>query len=457
MSDLFGLWPHQDKGVCEIQEAWRLGIKSVCFQLSTGGGKSRIIRTIVDMHAISGKVIYVIAHRERLVKQLSDELTDAGIKHGIIQSGRPYLKYRVQVCSIQTLANRIDKLSYPELIIIDEAHHVKANNYVKVIDAWPDALILGVTATPQRLDGKPLNDIFDKLIIGPPMRDLIDKNYLSDYDYFAPDTVDLSGVHHQAGEYKSSEILERVDKRSIIGSAVEHYKLHADHEPAIACCVSIAHAEHVAEQFREAGYKALAVHSKMSGVDEAINGLKDGSLEILCQCELLGEGVDIKGAVCLIGLRPTESLVIFLQQTGRVLRYVKGKRAIILDHVGNWERHGLPDDERKWSLSGAIKKDMGISKLKRCPDCLHPVPTVTRVCEYCGHQWTETANIINRIPEEKSGVLINVKDRAQKNNLVIEIARSAKTLKEAIEIAKSHGVVHTQAYNIWTGILKNKC
>ena len=169
MSDLFGLWPHQEQAVTEIETAWKNKIKSVCLQLSTGGGKTRIIRTIVDNHAQSKKVIYVIAHRSTLVRQLSDELTEGGIKHGIVQAGCPYIKYRVQVCSIQTLVRRIDKLPEPEIIIIDECHHSRSNTYQQIIKVWKNALMLGVTATPRRPDGKPMSDIFQKLVIGPPM------------------------------------------------------------------------------------------------------------------------------------------------------------------------------------------------------------------------------------------------------------------------------------------------
>lgn len=459
MSDLFGLWPHQEEAVTEIETAWKNRIKSVCLQLSTGGGKTRIIRTIVDNHAQSKKVIYVIAHRSTLVRQLSDELTEGGIKHGIIQAGSPYIKYRVQVCSIQTLVRRIDKLPEPEIIIIDESHHSRSNTYQQIIKVWENALMLGVTATPRRPDGKPMSDIFQKLVIGPPMRDLINGGYLCDYDYYAPDTVNMDGVHKRGGEFVTSESQRRVDTKTIIGSAVEHYKKYADHKPAIACCVSIAHAEHVADQFVQAGYKARAVHSKQDNkyIFDSINGLRDGSVEILSQCELLGEGVDIKGAVALISMRPTASEVVFLQQAGRVLRSAPGKeRAIILDHVGNWSRHGLPDDERKWSLDG-ITKNTGESKYKRCPDCLHPVPKSARVCPHCGHQWTETAEAIERIPEETEGQLVSIKElqRMDRNKLVLEIARKAHNLGQAISIAKSYGVDNKAAWYIWTKELKN--
>lgn len=461
MSDLFGLWEHQQKAVTEIEQAWLSGVRSVCYQLGTGGGKSRIIRTIVDNHSMSKKVIYVIAHRSNLVKQLSDELTGAGIRHGIIQSGMPYIKYRVQVCSIQTLVNRIDKLPIPEIIILDEAHHSKAPTFLKIITAWSSAYILGVTATPRRPDGNPLHDIFNRLILGPTMRELIDGGYLAEYEYYAPDDVSMEGAHVRAGEYINSEVMERVDKKSIIGSAVEHYRKYADHLPAIASCANIAHAEHVAAQFSEAGYKAMAIHSKMDDRDiiRGIRGLKDGSIEVLTQCELLGEGIDIPGAIALIGLRPTASEVIFLQHIGRVLRRNNGKkRAIILDHVGNWTRHGLPDDPRDWSLDGKEKKK-DKSSLKRCPDCLRPVAISARACPFCGHQWTETEEAVSRIPEEREGELVQITGGGTRisvdwSTLVDIIRNRAHSQREAIAIAREYGEAHTKGWYIWNKVMK---
>ncbi|NBK24934.1 MAG: DEAD/DEAH box helicase, partial [Spirochaetia bacterium] len=358
MTNLFNLRPYQLDAVSQIEDCWAKGIQCVVCQLPTGGGKSRIIRQITDNYAANKKVIYLVAHRNTLVRQLSQEIAEADIKHGIIQSGAPFIRYRIQVCSMQTLVRRLDKLAEPEIIIVDEVHHIRSGSYMKILNFWPDAKVLGMTATPSRPDGKGLDDIFDRLILGPTMKELIEAGFLSDYEYYAPAVLDMEGVKVKAGEFNTEQTLERVDRKTITGSAVEHYRKYADHMPAIASCVSIAHSEHVAQEFREAGYKALAVNSTMDALDvqRAIGGLRDGSIEILTQCEMLGEGVDVPAATCLIGLRPTASLVIFLQHVGRVLRKSPGKdKAIILDHVGNWSRFGLPDDEREWTLEGKPK------------------------------------------------------------------------------------------------------
>ena len=456
MADLFGLRPYQLDAVSQIEKYWSEGKHAVLCQLPTGGGKSRIIRQIVDDYAQSKKVIYLIAHRQTLVDQLSREIKEADIKHGIIQAGMPYIRYRVQVCSMQTLVRRMDKLAEPEIVIIDEVHHIKSNSYLGIIRHWPNAKLLGMTATPQRIDGKGFDDIFDELILGPNMRDLITAGYLSDYEYYAPASVDMDGVHQVGGDYNAKESVDRVDRKVITGSAVEHYRKYADHQPAIASCVSIAHSEHVAQEFRDAGYKAIAVNSRMDQLEvkRAIAGLKDGSTEILTQCEMLGEGVDIPSATCLIGLRPTASLVIYLQHCGRVLRKAKGKdKAIILDHVGNWSRFGLPDDERVWTLQGKPKGAKEPSKYKRCPECLRPVLVSAKKCEFCGYIWEYEAH--ERMPTEVEGQLVSIKEVKpdEVQDLMRTISRRAHNLKEAIKIAKDLGYKHTSAYHIWVNEL----
>jgi superfamily II DNA or RNA helicase len=453
---MFGLRPYQLDAVAKIEQYWSQGKQAVLFQLPTGGGKSRIIRQIVDDYSQSKKVIYLIAHRQTLVEQLSREVSEADIKHGIIQAGMPYIRYRVQVCSMQTLVRRLDKLAEPEIIVIDEIHHVKSNSYMNILNYWPNAKVLGLTATPQRIDGKGFDDIFDELILGPTMKQLIEAGFLSDYEYYAPESVDMEGVKKTGGDYNAKESVDRVDRKVITGSAVEHYRKYADHQPAIASCVSIAHSEHVAQEFRDAGYKAIAVNSRMDQmqVRRAIAGLKDGSTEILTQCEMLGEGVDIPAATCLIGLRPTASLTIFLQHCGRVLRKAKGKdKAIILDHVGNWSRFGLPDDEREWSLKGKPKGAKEPSKYKRCPECLRPVAVSARKCEWCGYEWMYEAQ--ERMPVEVEGTLVSIKERKEGENqdLYRAISRNAHNLKEAIKIAKEMGYKHNSAFYVWTELL----
>jgi DNA repair protein RadD len=464
-TDIFGLWPHQEKAYSEIMNAWRDGYNSVIAQLPTGAGKTRVIRQIVDTHSQSRKVIYIVAHRGRLIKQMSDDLTAGGIKHGIIQAGFPHLRYRVQVCSIGTLINRLDKLTEPEFLIIDECHHAKAESFLKIFRRWPAAKILGVTATPRRPDGKPMNDIFQKLIIGPGTHELIEQNYLSQFEYFAPSDVDDSGMHKRMGEYIAAEVADKVDTPKIIGEAVEKYRQYADGLPAIVCCVNIHHAEHVAERYQQAGYKAVAVHSKLPSdiINAAIHGLQSGSVQVLVQVDLLGEGVDIKGAVVLQMLRMTASEVIFLQQAGRVLRIAPGKtRAIILDHVGNWKRHGLPDDPRQWSLE-AQEKTQQVSQYRRCPECFRPIGIREQKCPYCGAIFKAEKSMANpELPTEGDGELVDVRalqrsykdlSHAEKSAVILRIRYEAARYGQAVKIVAEYRGKPGAAWYIWTKVL----
>ena len=425
-------------------------------------------REIIEHFKSLGARVWVLTHRLNLVKQLGDELHESRINFSYILPGFPQLNCKVLVGSIQTVIRRKDRMPNPDIIIIDEFHHVRSKAYMDLLREY-NALVLGFTATPQRLDGKPLRAICDKLIIGPSMRELINSRYLCDYDYFAPMTIDMSDVKHIAGEFAINESLVKVDSKAIVGNVIEHYRRYANHQHSIVSCVSIDHAEHVATQFREAGYKAQAIHSRLSQdrTEALLQGLKNGSLELLMQCDMLGEGTDIKGASVSIDLQPTMSLTRYMQRVGRVLRYVPDKRAIVLDHVGNFERHGLPDDPRKWSLDGIDTNDKGILLYRRCESCLRPVKKTLAVCPYCGEEFAMNERE-RELPTEREGELVNVREAAgfelvsesfedHKRRTIAAIAARARTLKEAIAIAREHGYEnHRFGFYVWTKILKRR-
>jgi len=455
---------YQSKAITEIEEAWNSGIKSLCYTLPTGGGKSIILRNIIDRHNVGRNKIYIIAHRKNLVNQMSGHLKKIELDHGIIMSKNVMNNNIIQVCSMQTLISRIDKIAYPDIIIIDEFHHCKSKSYLSILNKWSNAKILGVTATPRRTDGKGLADVCQRLIHGPSVSELIFDGFLSDYKYYAPDTVSMDGVHVRCGKYVEKEVMGKVAKHSITGSAIDHYRKYSNYLPAIAACVNIEHTEIVAKEFCDAGYKAKAIHSKMDEKEIyiAIKGLSDGSINILCNADLIGEGTDIPNATTLIGLRPTVSETVFLQHIGRVLRPHKDKDfAIILDHVGNFERHGMPDDERNWTLE-SIKINKGESKYKRCTGCLRPILKSVNKCKYCGCEFKNTFLIKkDMIPETKEGELVEIKGqqiayKSGKQNVIRAVARLAKCQKDAIEIAKNLGYNPKFGWYIWNNILKNK-
>ena len=338
----------------------------------TGSGKTVSFAHISANAIVKGKRAYIVAHREEIVEQISAALDRSGVRHGRIQPGHRQTDDLCQVAMVQTLARRLDRVPAPDLITIDEAHHAVAGTWGRVAAAYPRARILGVTATPQRLDGRGLGDAFDVMVLGPTPRELIERGFLARYQYLAPPTeADTGGIKSRMGDYSIEELAALMDKKTLTGSAIGHYRQHLDGRPAIAFCVTVRHAENVAAEFREAGYRAASVDGAMDKTERRrrIAAIGNGELQILTSCELISEGVDVPVVAGAILLRPTQSLGLHLQQVGRCLRpKPDGSAAIILDHAGNVHRHGLPDKIHNWSLESRKKK---------------PAADPVRTCEVC--------------------------------------------------------------------------
>lgn len=416
------LRPHQDKGAEEIRAAFR-EFRRVLFVGPTAFGKTNLFSYIAMLAAAKGNRIVIIAHRQELILQISETLSKWGVDHGVInpQFTPAYFK-PVQVASVQTLMSRFEKL--PErhrifnLAIQDECHHLVATNtFGKVYEKLGKPRLLGVTATPERADGKGLGEaaggLFQAMIevIGP--RELIDQGYLSNYRVYAPPSmIDLSLVKTKMGDYDKQAIAEQVDRPQVVGDAVAHYSRICPGVPAIAFGVSIDHCEHIAAAFRVAGFNFQVIDGTMSAEERKrlIKGL-GVTIQGLVSADLISEGTDIPGVTAAIFLRPTKSLGLYIQQAGRALRTVfadgydlsttEGRlaaiangpkpTAYIIDHVGNTLRHGFVDMDREWSLEGRVKKkgkkkdaDDAKIELLQCPKCfrvMDPMP----VCGGCGY------------------------------------------------------------------------
>lgn len=369
---MIALRDYQQKLVTDIRTAFAT-YRRVLAVSPTGSGKTRCFVYIATSAAAKGKRIVILGHRTEIVEQISSALDDMGVRHGRIAPGHTMTTDPVQVAMVQTLGRRIARVPPPDLLVIDEAHHGVAGSWATVAEAWPTARILGVTATPQRLDGRGLGAAFDEMILGPSMRELIEAGYLADYDYLAPpERADLTGIRTRAGDYAIDDLAAAMDRAVVTGDAVEHYRKYLDGKPAIAFCVTVAHAEHVSEQFRAAGFRAQSVDGSMARADrrERITAIGNGGLNVLTSCDIISEGTDIPAVAGAILLRPTQSLSLFLQQVGRCLRpNVDGSKAKILDHVGNVHRHGMPDTPREWSLDAKRKKRTPSAPTATCEQC----------------------------------------------------------------------------------------
>lgn len=454
---------YQINAIEAARAAYRQGARAVLLTAPTGAGKTVMFSHITESAAARGREVVILVHRAELLRQTSRALDELGVEHSLIAARGVYdPSCRVHVASAQTLVRRVSRMHRlnPGLIVIDEAHHAcVGNTWGKILSHYPEAHILGVTATPERLDGKGLGahakGYFEALVEGPSTADLIARGYLSPIEYYAPSELDLSGVRTVAGDYDKHAVGELFSERSstaarIHGDVVRHYRSQLNGSPAIAFCVSVDHARMVAATFRGAGYAAESIDGTLDDTVRAdrIRALGDGRLNVLTSCEIVSEGTDIPVVSGAILLRPTQSLVMFLQQVGRALRIYPGKaRAVILDHVGNVHRHGLPTEEREWSLDGKEarkgKATGEVVRVKQCPECYHchdPAPT----CPKCGHVY-ETAG---REVEEVDGELEQITAEMLKRDRRRMVAR-AKTLEELQEVGRRLGHKPGWAWYVW--------
>lgn len=452
------LRPYQTRVVENLAKLYRL-YKSALLVLPTGAGKTYTFAYMAKKAHASGKRVLIMVHRQELLNQASTALTNLDVEHGLIAPGHKGERMSCAVASVQTLDRRLRKgpIEPYDFIIIDEAHHVGAATWTRVLAHFPKARILGVTATPIRLDGQGLGveggGLFECMEIGPTVRELTDLGHLVPAVLYSFDEhLDLKGLRRSGGDFVAGQLAARVNKPKIIGSAVEHYTELAANEPAIAFCASLEHADAVTESFKGAGYRWATIHGSLRRQEREwmIKALADGRLHGLSSVDLISEGTDIPLASVAICLRPTESLGLWLQQIGRVLRPAPGKtRGLILDHVGNWRKHGKAADDRQWSLSGVQKKknsgDFG-PIVKQCKKCFAVWEKDLR-CPYCGNVNVTAA----KLPEEKAGQLREITDEEAatfKRNKMREYA-AAQTYKEVLELTRKYGDKRTFAWNYW--------
>ena len=406
---------YQELAIAQVREALENYFRALLV-MPTGSGKTIVFARICRLASDKGRKVLILVHRRELVKQASDKLTKAGVEHGIIAAGFKPSAHPVQIASVQTLARRLRTVSIePDLIIIDEAHHAVAGQWEKILQHFGNARVIGVTATPSRLDGRGLGSHFSTLVSGPSVKLLTELGFLSRHRVFAPPVIaDLKGVRTRGGDYASDQLSEAMNRPTITGDAIDHYRKRANGLPAIAFCCSVAHASSVCASFNAAGFRAKLVtgNMPMEERDDAISGLADGRTQVLCSVDVVSEGTDVPAVSAAILLRPTQSEALYLQQVGRILRPQPGKIAIVLDHVGNTFKHGFIDDVRAWSLDSKPKrqrKDEPPVEVRQCPKCFaafKPQP----VCPMCGHVFKKKTSQLETV----DGDLVEIKRKKEK-------------------------------------------
>lgn len=446
---MISLYPDQTQVIAALRAEYAAGAKAPLLCAPTGFGKTIVFSAITRATAAKGKRVTILAHRQELVDQISTALQEFAVPHGIIAPGYPVTGYPVQVASVFTLARRTRKYHAPDLLIIDEAHHaVAGSTWGKITAAYPGARILGVTATPVRLDGSGLGQIFDRLVLGPATADLIDMGRLSGLRVYAPPGVDVSGIHTRMGDFVRDELLAVVDKPKILGDAVLHYRKLAAGRRAIAFCISVEHARHVADEFMKAGFCAVSVDGTMdrSVRKGIINDFKAGTIKVLTSCDLISEGFDCPAIEVGISLRPTQSQGLWRQQVGRCLRAFEGKeQAIILDHAGNSIRLGVPGltPEPEWSLAGtdkATKSDRTVG-VRVCPRCFAAGRSGAPTCTSCGFTHPVESRKVERVAgelEELTPEQISARFSQQRT--------AARDISALIDLGRSRGMKHPEQW-----------
>ncbi|HYR45042.1 MAG TPA: DEAD/DEAH box helicase [Terriglobia bacterium] len=387
------LRPYQTSLIDAVRDQLRNGMQRVLLTSPTGSGKTCLTAYMIKNAVEKGKRCWFLNHRRELVRQSVETLEDsAGVHCGMIASGFGANGYHLaQVASIQTLFRRWQKYPLPDLIICDEAHHLVSPSWSALLKAIlerkPEIKIVGLTATPARLDGRGLGDWFQVIVEGPSTATLIGQGYLAKYRMWGAALPDLTGVRTVAGDYDKKQLAASLSRTAVVGDALNEYRKHCDGKRALVFMWSIQSSIELAERFNMAGIVARHLDGETDHVvrDRTIAAFRAGEVKVISNVDLFAEGLDVPAVEAGFLMRPTQSLAMYLQQCGRILRPNENKDAALLfDHAGHAAVHGYPDDAHAWTLDGIEKKSLKRNApIRQCPQCYATVPLSAKTCRWC--------------------------------------------------------------------------
>ena len=455
------LRPDQEDVRTKLRVALRSHSSVLAFA-PTGFGKTVLAAALIKLIFERGKRVIFCVHRVDLIVQTAKTFEKFGIPFSYIAAGYHFNQYhRIFIASIATLKNRLGKIT-ADYVMVDEAHLSCASGWATVAHHYKEAgaKLIGLTGSPERLDGKPLGDVWDTMVMGPSVKWLIEQGHLSRYRAFAPAGIDLTGIHTRNGDYVASEIDDLMSGKAVLAGAVRHWRKFAGGKRTIAFAPSIKRSEQLAAEFRENGIMAVALDGNTPQADRrsAFVGFADRQIDVIVNCSLFCEGFDLAAQVdrdvtieAVLQYSPTQSLAKHLQQLGRGLRK-KPEPAILLDLVGNLARLGLPDEEREWSLEGR-KKNTRSEEAMICPKCFAAHETA-RCCPECKYEYPvkkREAVGQGRLLDEVEGELEEIDIEAVRRERKQEQAR-AKSLDDLIKLATSRGYKSPEkwAAHVWT-------
>lgn len=427
------LRPYQQKLIDETRMHLRDG-KKVLIVSPTAGGKTATLSHMIATASQRDFSSFFVVHKRELLRQVIDAFMEADIDFGVIAAGYPEQKKRVQIVMIQSLARRV--FETPDLIVIDEAHRSTAKSYDKLFQL--EAFIIGLSATPQRTDGRGLADRFDVIVESPDVAALRDAGYIAPFKYYAPSSISMKGVKKQGGDYVAADIEKVFEKSTIVGDSVRDYKELTSGKRMLVFCYSVKHAKDVCERFRQGRVPAAHLDGGMPDLQREyiLNSFKLGDTKVIASCDLLLEGIDIRNVEVIDQQRPTDSLIVFMQLIGRGFRLFPGKtHLIIFDRVGNYLRHGLPDAPRVWSLDSKPKRKSKVKSIptRRCKECFAVSPGGTSHCVDCHIAFPIEPVTVREVGGELKELTI-----FEKKEKRMEVGK-AKTRAELEHIAKERG------------------
>lgn len=388
---MIALRPYQEATIERVRDALRRGRRRIMLTIPTGGGKTLTSASLIARALAKGRRAMFVAHRLELIDQTVATFQRLGVTSvGVIRAGdrRRDLSQPIQVASIQTLARREQK--DVDLVVIDEAHRAVAASYTKhLFERHPNAIFIGLSATPVRSDGRPLGSHFDELVVGARYSELIDEGHIvAPRVYSTPLLPDLSSVRTSRGDYNVEDLEAAMNRGALIGDLVAQWSKHP-RQRTVAFAVSVAHSRAIVDSFRSVGVRAEHLDGATHEDERRaiLARLERGETELVSNVGVLCEGWDLPACKTMILARPTKSLALYMQMGGRIFRPWSDATPIVLDHGGNVDRHGLPHEDREWSLAEKVRKGTREAKVKACPSCFAFIASAFRTCPHCGHEF----------------------------------------------------------------------
>ena len=431
------LYPYQELAIAKIKQLIREGVRRILVVAPVGSGKTILFSHLVAGACAKSSPSLILAHLGELLEQTWGKVEAAGVPReqiGMIWASdkRANARALCQIASVQTLVRR--RPPPAKLVVIDESHRALGESYKQIVAEYPDAILVGFTATPWRLDGQGLGQLYERIVVVASVTELIEQGYLCKPRVFShPQKPDLSGVKLKGGDYDERALAKAVDTKVLVGSIVEHWQRHAQGARTIAFACSIAHSKNIAEAFVAAGIPAEHVDGETHPDQRAatLARLASGETRVVSNCALFTEGFDCPSIKCVILARPTKSLTLYMQCVGRGMRidrdFPELRTCLVLDHAGCAHEHGLPQDPRDYSLEdGKRSRRTGEAPIKQCLSCFAINPSAAVVCEECGTPFPikEKTSL-----KEENGQLKEIEDSEERRK-ALEEQRISKLRKK---------------------------